>query len=483
MPMLKTQNLIKCMFNQDVRTSLREADDEIAELAKEHNAIGILAQDSDYLIYQSGAHYLSMRDLDWKSLKTKCYDSAKLAQALDIRPSQLPLFAILAGNDVVDKEKLKSFHCWLVGYKGFKNPMVERVFPAIGAFINQKNFRRNLNGQLQDLGFIARTVFNDASILPLLQRNLRQYFLQPESSLAPDTPIPSGDSNWDSILDLFRYEYIENLVCGLYPIMIGKPWESSCVVEDFRESHLIPPHGFLWETSRQRVYGILLKEKPGAVINGRFVVQVDEWVMKGPQTLDDVTGVSPEMPENHPGLLYLHKERTPSAQQQRLRLFAWCVDPRLDPSLLVDLAPSEVYMLVNLYKIQNERDKPVLEEWEVRLFILQFYSLQTFSAGDITRLPGVLPTPRGVHLANLYSRSYVPHINGAVGKPFPLDQSLMHHQLDGKLFQTLYNRALESERWRAGEMDPLILEFVSKDAGRIAETKDRIGKILARVQK
>ena len=53
----------------------------------------------------------------------------------------------------------------------------------------------------------------------------------------------------------------------------------------------------------------------------------------------------------------------------RRRLFAWCVDPRLDPSLLVDLAPSEICLLANLYKIQNERDKPVLEgEKSVKYF-------------------------------------------------------------------------------------------------------------------
>jgi len=484
LPMLMTKAVIKYVFNHDVRTSLREADDEIAELAKEYKAIGILAQDSDYLIYQSGAHYLSMRELDWKSLRTKCYDSAKLAQTLNIRPTQLPLFAILAGNDNVDKEKLKSFHCWLVNYKGFKHPMADRVFPALGEYLNQNRFQSDLAGELEDLELIARTVFDDPSILPLLQRSLRQYFLQPEPNSGPDTieQKPSGDSNWDSILELFRSEYTKNLSPGQYPIMIGKPYESSCALEDFRESHLIPPNGFLWESSRQRVYGILLKEKPGAVINDRFVVQVDEWAMNGPETLDEATALTPEMPENHPGLLYLHNQRTSSAQQQRRRLFAWCVDPRLDPSLLVDLAPSEICLLANLYKIQNERDKPVLEEWEVRLFILQFYCLQDYSAEDLFHLPRVLPTPRGVHLTTLYTRSYIPHINNAVGKPFPMEQTLMHHQLDGKLFQTLYNRALESVEWKAGEMDQLIHEFVSNHFGRITETKDKINKIFAHLK-
>jgi len=63
-----------------------------------------------------------------------------------------------------------------------------------------------------------------------------------------------------------------------------------------------------------------------------------------------------------------------------------------------------------------------------------------------------------------------------------MEQTLMHHQLDGKLFQTLYNRALESVEWKAGEMDQLIHEFVSNHFGRITETKDKINKIFAHLK-
>ena len=45
---------LKYLFNNDVITSLDEADDEIAVAAKKHDAIGILAQDSDFMIYQTG---------------------------------------------------------------------------------------------------------------------------------------------------------------------------------------------------------------------------------------------------------------------------------------------------------------------------------------------------------------------------------------------------------------------------------------------
>ena len=46
-PMVLITTQLKYIFHQDVRTSLREADEEISELARDHRAIGILAQSGD----------------------------------------------------------------------------------------------------------------------------------------------------------------------------------------------------------------------------------------------------------------------------------------------------------------------------------------------------------------------------------------------------------------------------------------------------
>ncbi len=105
----------------------------IAEMA-DNNTIGILSQDSDFLIYQypKHVHYLSVKMFDFdalfndhQTLKTVAYDRSKLAEHLNNAAKQigriqgqgfevchLPIFATLSGNDIVHyrSEELARFH-------------------------------------------------------------------------------------------------------------------------------------------------------------------------------------------------------------------------------------------------------------------------------------------------------------------------------------------------------------------------------------
>jgi hypothetical protein len=108
----------------------------IAEMADE-NTIGILTQDSDFLIYQYPlhVHYLSIKEFnfdalfnDHQTLKTVAYDRSKLAKHLnnaakqiggildkDFEVGHLPIFATLSGNDIVHyrSKELDRFHAWI----------------------------------------------------------------------------------------------------------------------------------------------------------------------------------------------------------------------------------------------------------------------------------------------------------------------------------------------------------------------------------
>jgi hypothetical protein len=105
----------------------------IAELADD-NTIGILTQDSDFLIYQypKHVHYLSVKKFnftalfkDCQTLETFAYDRSKLAEHLNnaakriggiqeqvFEVGHLPIFATLSGNDLIHygSEELGEFH-------------------------------------------------------------------------------------------------------------------------------------------------------------------------------------------------------------------------------------------------------------------------------------------------------------------------------------------------------------------------------------
>ena len=69
LPHLKTKFALTHILGVEITTSQQETDYEIAKAAKDHDAIGILANDSDYLIYQTGVPLLSVNDL--KDTKNK----------------------------------------------------------------------------------------------------------------------------------------------------------------------------------------------------------------------------------------------------------------------------------------------------------------------------------------------------------------------------------------------------------------------------
>lgn len=93
------------------KTSIEtECDLELAQYAVQNNALAILGQDSDFMIFEGDWQYWSTEFLDWKTLKTICYNRPALRHHLGLSQEQMCLFATLAGNDIVEFDSLKNFH-------------------------------------------------------------------------------------------------------------------------------------------------------------------------------------------------------------------------------------------------------------------------------------------------------------------------------------------------------------------------------------
>ena len=91
-----------CAYFQDilgcpVYTCLDECDKAVAEYAKKHGAMGILGQDSDYIIYNTSYYYFSINHLNLETLDTIMYDRNALARMLRITVDQLPVLSCLIG--------------------------------------------------------------------------------------------------------------------------------------------------------------------------------------------------------------------------------------------------------------------------------------------------------------------------------------------------------------------------------------------------
>lgn len=95
-------------LGQETFCSLQEADYEVASYGLQHNCLGILGEDTDYLIYDT-CPYFSIGDLCLESLQTVMLCREKLCESLGLRVADLPLLACLLGNDITPEGMFESF--------------------------------------------------------------------------------------------------------------------------------------------------------------------------------------------------------------------------------------------------------------------------------------------------------------------------------------------------------------------------------------
>lgn len=77
-----------------------ECDLELAQYAVQNNALAIVGQDSDFMIFDGHWQYWSTEFLDLETLNTICYNRTALCRHLGLSQEQMCLFATLAGNDI-----------------------------------------------------------------------------------------------------------------------------------------------------------------------------------------------------------------------------------------------------------------------------------------------------------------------------------------------------------------------------------------------
>uniref|UniRef100_G1P3X5 Constitutive coactivator of peroxisome proliferator-activated receptor gamma n=1 Tax=Myotis lucifugus TaxID=59463 RepID=G1P3X5_MYOLU len=95
-------------LGQETLCSLQEADYEVASYGLQNNCLGILGEDTDYLIYDS-CPYFSISELSLDSLSTVMLCREKLCASLGLCLADLPLLACLLGNDVVPEGMFETF--------------------------------------------------------------------------------------------------------------------------------------------------------------------------------------------------------------------------------------------------------------------------------------------------------------------------------------------------------------------------------------
>ncbi|GLG99193.1 Constitutive coactivator of peroxisome proliferator-activated receptor gamma [Gryllus bimaculatus] len=403
---IKTEN---CEFHRTVK----ECDEEIAAYAKQHNCFAILGQDTDYIIYDGPQYYFSSRYLNIDKMTTKNYDRRALCRHLKLSLGLLPLFATLVGNDFIQPNDLVLFHkriCSIVNnsqgsHKLFQKPTLQNIIYKVAEFVRHHTDEKHLN---QSLPMISRRVFGNVNKVSKLDLSVRSYTTN-SPTVSPPLNTKSG---WNKIQKhaemLFRNGELESVI---YAVSHELPYESSTAIEDFRQV-VLPPSAAVYLPLRQHMYGIILSEKPS--VSESHVVE--EWCMQGERSLDGPTFVSVLSPKpgSHPGLMALWDENDKSEEMlaKKWALVAHAVSNGLDP---------------------DEVSSRFLEPWEVNAFIATAVVLPTLSTPVLAKIQIEKADPRAVQLACIFGR-------GASIIKMLMDVSPWHY-FDGKLFQTMYQKA------------------------------------------
>ena len=126
--------------------------------------------------------------------------------------------------------------------------------------------------------------------------------------------------------------------------------------------------------------------------------------------------------------------------------------------------------------MQNEWKSPVLYEWEVKLFLLEHLQFQNLTNSEFQKNLGqdIIPDPRGVQLATIYTRGKVDLASKLAGEIVPASLSMpVYCSFDGIHFQTMYNRYKSVQAVEASSEELKIIHFyfnlVTKNGSAVRE--------------
>ena len=399
LPALETEKILALDIDEEIEviksTSDQDADQLIVELAIQHNAFAILAQDTDYLIYQYPKYisYLSSSHFSWESifngstiLHTKRYDRYGLARDLGLSVGHFPLLAVLKGNDLVRTEKVDRFHMWIVAQSGSRMTNKNHaVIEGLAMFIKNENLPPGKT-IMHNLHSLSEFVFyGEMENHKFLERALQSYFLQPN--------IPSQSSQkespWLALMEM------QKPGSKLRSVMEGNSNESSTRLEEYRPvispSEYIPPNAIFLSSFRKRMWGVLLVEKPGVLTKcgNAFAIHIEEWLMSGIGSLDEPKYSKPTVPPRDVyeiGLLAQLWSLRPEKDhhelhQKRWKLFCYIVsDRKMDSQVLQRYSSSQIFVICQLFLFQHEDDinGPILYEWEIKVLILLHFAIKQY---------------------------------------------------------------------------------------------------------
>ncbi|XP_048342747.1 constitutive coactivator of peroxisome proliferator-activated receptor gamma isoform X2 [Sphaerodactylus townsendi] len=430
-------------LGQEVICSLQEADYEVAAYGLRNNCLGILGEDTDYLIYDTSP-YFSINKLCLDSLETVMISRQNLCSRLGLHITDLPLFACLLGTDVIPDNAME----------GFRNR-------CVASFCSQsRSYDKRTNTVLAVANYIStiQRTYNSVMVLEemlplgsdkaILAKGIESYILPGQQS--PWLPCdfsysPEASANQDiplfldqEIFQIAKEQHVQNESYMVYNVLSSGEVDCSNTLEDECDTEL-PGQACIYYCARQHIYSVLLES--GKDSHGAYPV-VKEWFVCAGNSLQQPDLVQPkQLPGGTPSLRILWLSKGPEAEKRRCCTFLACFQLQDVTEELQALEASAAAVCSLLMYLALQVDSLSVED--LNAFVAQAVCLEGKSAAQLADLQLAHIDSRAVQLGSLFVRGLATLImgNGACGFPFRMDNLMPWHVFDGKLFQEKYHLA------------------------------------------
>lgn len=443
-------------LGQDVFCTVREADYEIASYARQHSCMGILGQDSDFIIYDS-APYLSVAKLRIDSLTTVLYDRQMLCQTIGLDVTQLPLLACLLGNDVVSEEQMQ--HIRNNAMSAYRSTWRDNISPRMSSPAQHSPQGQVLLAVSHLLGSLQRKDEEGTELIPqslnlsapqkeLLMRGISSYLLPGQEALQQRdiSALPSNTAFEKyvspEILKTCRDKHIAAEGFMVYDVVCEGVTQCSNTVEDEEDTELLP-QALVYRPCRQRIYGLLLLQGHAhrhthSCVN---LPTIREWFVYRGNPLNEPDMVHPvpiSLPCDQPGLDLLWFGTGPEVSALRLMSFLSVFDCQefselygvIEDSLLAALC------LITYIVLQVQ----TLSQEDTDAYLSQAVCLRLKSLQELQQIKLPFLSSRAVQLGSLYVRGLSHLLGGNCASGCPLSNAALMpwHSFDGRLFHSKY---------------------------------------------
>ncbi|XP_069091120.1 constitutive coactivator of peroxisome proliferator-activated receptor gamma isoform X2 [Pleurodeles waltl] len=315
-------------LGQEVMCSAREGDYEVAAYGLKNKCLGILGEDSDYLIFNT-VPYFSISKLSLGQLVTCMFSREKLCNFLGFHTEDLPLFACLVGNDVMPEGRLGTFHrkcatmCQTNSYGRSKRA---NTIAAVAEFISHVLQSQRSWNVLDEI--LPRDLDRK-----MLYEAVEAYVLPGQSSpwLYPSVSQPKELSYGQETTVCVDQEILQiaieqhhrgdnSMVCN---VLCNGEVECSNTLED-ESDHELPGQAVIYRPVRQHIYAILLGAGRGTT---KSCPSVKEWFVYPGNPLQHpemVQAVPLDLPGGTPGVRALWLNRGPEVETLRLQTCLAC---------------------------------------------------------------------------------------------------------------------------------------------------------------